>query len=62
MKTAMVGQMVVVFGLGVGLVLPTAGRGAEDCVELPESLRARIQGDQDRQELYAQTSRCPIAR
>ena len=53
MKTAMVGQMVVVFGLGVGLVLPTAGRGAEDCVELPESLRARIQGDQDRQELYA---------
>lgn len=51
MKTAVVRRTVLVFGLG--LVLPMAGRGAEDCVELPESLRARIQGDQDVQELYA---------
>ncbi|MHC4067784.1 MAG: hypothetical protein ACYSUI_25220 [Planctomycetota bacterium] len=43
----------LVFGLGVGFLLPAAVRGADDFVELPESLRARVRGDQDTEALHA---------
>jgi len=53
MRRAPIGRAAVVLGWAVGLLLPAVAYGEDDYYELPESLRTRVQGDLDRQEIHA---------